>query len=131
MNLYKVVHKDRRSLMATGKYCLEYRDGEVVNALSGTLGLMLFGNIDTAKNFASSNFFTKNDYMIIVVSPLNDVSEKQSICNFTYEKDLDEYYKLDDLGNEPIWVGDKYIFNIQTPPGTVFCNSVLVIGEYI
>jgi len=134
MELYKVVHKNRKSLMAEGKYCLEYHDGSIINTLPGTIGIMLFNDIDKAKFFADGNFFTKDDYTILKIEPLDSITVEKRICNFTDEYVLDEYYNtcVDEcLYPDFIWVGDKFVEEICPPPGTVFCNSILVKGEYV
>lgn len=132
MDLYKIVRRNRTSLFAEGKYNLEYNDGEVVHALSETLGLMSFKTPEDAERFATSNFFTKNDYMILLVESLGDVIEGLEVCSFVGEKDLDVYYKsYDFLKNDYTWSDDRMIFNTSPPPGTVFCNIVMVRGEHV
>ena len=51
---YKVVRKiDRKSAIVSGYYCLEYLEGNIVRAVPGSFGIMVFPTKELARDFAN------------------------------------------------------------------------------
>ncbi|MBN2468807.1 MAG: hypothetical protein JXD19_11735 [Deltaproteobacteria bacterium] len=111
--LYKVTTKDDISMSVPkdSKYCLQYKKGERVKALTGTLGILLFKNLYYAK-----------DYMDIFpgklkrVRPLGPVRVLTAMATDFSEESLDEFY----AGTDPLQA-------FLPPLGTVVCDEIEVL----
>lgn len=86
--LFKVIDEERKSVLARGKYKLHYPIGEIVEAVTGSLGLFCFTNEDTAELFAISN-----GCYVIEVSPVDcEVTTTLVIADCRFEVSLDAFY---------------------------------------
>lgn len=95
---YKVVkRKTRYSAIINGnsKYALKYEKGAIVEALPGTLGIMLFKNETDAIlwcNQLNYELWEDKQYRVVRVIPLCNGKKRHFICHDISTEGLDEYY---------------------------------------
>ena len=74
---YKVVRKiDRKSAIVSGYYCLEYLEGNIVRAVPGSFGIMVFPTKELARDFA--NRFN----IILKVRPIGKCREPYRLSDY-------------------------------------------------
>lgn len=108
-----------RSLMAVGKYELQYPIGSIVKPLPNTVGIMIFSSFPRALDHLIPNSIER---MLEVEYDTNAVSKPDWISLGISQWGLDKFYstpvqKLSKLELQPIM------------PGTVCCDWVRVIRE--
>lgn len=90
---YKVVMKTRESCSACGKYKLKYEKGDIVKAVSGTLGIFVFNCESLAKLFKEM-FPGKGVLMeVIKVRVIGQARSPVSISSSIYETGIERFYK--------------------------------------
>jgi len=116
--VYKVVTHRRCSVsVVSGKYCLRYPKGKVVEAPSGTLGIMCFESFENVYNWCISKLHSSR---VIVVEGLSKPRRPRLVSAFTQEEDLDRHYKLR-------YRKTKLIDCLEAPEGTVCFDKVKVL----
>lgn len=108
---YKVVTKDRKSCLATGSYCRNYFRDSVVEAPSGTLGIMTFRLKEQAREFAADTW----EWMVIRVKGIGESTRPRTIANNPSQIGLDKFYQ------------GKALFPGMIPLGTICYQSVKVL----
>lgn len=117
MKAYKITDLNDRSIFAIGEYRLVYKDGTIVEAPEGTLGIMCFRSIEDLHKFLT----TMKKGIRCKIKRVEDISDKLSpvhsepnrICPFP----------------EGLWkfYGNGYTPTILPPDGTVCFQRIKVI----
>lgn len=111
---FKVVDQNRHSFLVpcTSPYCLHYKKDRVVKAKKNTIGIMVFNNIQTAKEYVRG-LATK--FEILEVDVHGHMKKIKTVSCGVATEDLDKFYS-----NRSI--------NIMAPfPGTECYPSVKVL----
>jgi len=115
---YKVTKENGDSIIAAGTYKLNYKVGETVERVDGTLGLMVFDTLDHTYQFIDT---WKTPYNIFTVETYNEYIVKR-IAFFCSEAHLDRFYSGDTPSSRSI------IWNCP-PIGTICCEKVKVLEQ--
>jgi hypothetical protein len=124
---YKVVDGLDGSLSVPmdSEFYLEYKKGTTVKALEGTLGIMVFTNIKSAKRFVSAvcrGRFSTNSVSIKKVIPLGRKTIPEWISRWTVmDKRLKAFNKI------PLEERRDNFLCSQAPLGTVCYPEVIVV----
>jgi len=113
---YKVTNSKHSSIMAPGKFRISYKVGEIVVAIPGTLGIMVFWTLQDAIRFIENNMF-KDISRVLGVEGIGKHTCPLQICGRITETSFTRYY-----GPGP----DRY-HQTDPPIGTVCYRAVKVI----
>jgi hypothetical protein len=117
---YKVVTQDRKSVIipGTSKFSLTYKDGTIVTALPGTIGIMVFKNLFDANNFLG---WISHSGIIIKVRPIGKAKLTPDHIAVTYRGALQttQAIKAFNLSAQ--------VHMLPCPQGTQCYNSVEVL----
>ncbi len=122
---WKVVTEDRKSCLITGKYCLYYKKGSVVEARKETVGVMTFTTKVTAEKFILHALIPGQErYIVIKVKGLGKgrKPKEKDLCHYT---DVKIFYEklLVGLFYRKSRVKDNY----SSSPGTMCYKKVKVL----
>lgn len=127
---YKIVNKiDRSSFnfsnipsLESNKYKRYYYKNIIVEAEKNSLGIFLFKNLSTAKDYLKCVICDEglNDYIILMVETFGKISEPNKISIYSDEKRLDDFYNA---------VFEKHEWETTNIPpiGTICCPVVGVL----
>jgi len=132
---YKITCKNK-SILAEGKYCIEYKNGSIIEIIDETFGIMLFEELENAidfiyKMYPATFWIDYNNFSIKKVETLDNEKCPERISNRTGSKDLDGFYRIMNnpkyiLENRGAYIKYNTIFPIK---GTVCCNKIRVIKD--
>jgi len=137
MERYKITCKNK-SILAEGKYRIEYKNGSIVEVTDETHGIMLFEELENAIDFIISMrsmififWMDYYDYSVKKVETLDDEKCPECISDFTDSEDLDGFYRVMNnpeyiFKNRSAYIKHNTIFS---PKGTVCCNKIRVIED--
>jgi len=126
--LYKIITKDRKSILSSGKYKITYPSkGKVVRAIPGTIGLMCFKTFNNAINFREKALIGVRTYVLIEVMPLAPIIKRKDfkITTWLSELDFDEFYRLNQK-----CAPSHYLYGDTPPIGSVVCAELKIGDDY-
>ncbi len=142
MTHFKVVTKDRHSVMAGGTYREHYKAGERKVAKSGTMGFLVFDDYNDAERFHHW-YQDENRYggpcIIIEVRGIGESSKPEFVSSNTDSVGLDIYYRAHhkakramstvsvERQREYLSLVDRRILTNLPPTGTVCFNEIEVL----
>lgn len=115
---YKVILEEegqRFSCHARGNYRLEYKQGTIVEAPAGTLGILVFKTLDAAGDFSFGN----GSFKIIEVRPIGKGKIVRDVCASQDPAVLDSWYHW--------WYHGCCSRHLKAPPGTIAYQAVEVL----
>ena len=115
---YKVTNLYRESVYAGDSFCLTYYQGAIVEALEGTLGVMVFESYANAKEFGDLHKKKPGGYYILQVRGIGKPSVPEEISGWTTGYDLKQWYQYPEERDKS---------SSAPPPGTVCFQSVEVL----
>ena len=113
---YKVVLEDRGSTFAQGRYRLKYIKDEIVKAVKGTLGIMVFKRRCQAEHYRRKYLDYSKTGIILRVEPLSRGKTVRVASSLFRGVDLDLFYS-----------GGYYPYTYPTPAGTICYDRVKVL----
>ncbi len=113
---YKVVLEDRGSTFAQGKYRLKYIKNEIVKAVEGTLGIMVFKRRSEAEYYKRRYINYNMTGIILRVEPLSRGRNVYTVSSLFMSVELDLFYS-----------GDYYPYTYSPPSGTICYDKVKVL----
>ena len=118
MKAYKVTYKNK-SLFAEGKYCLRYKEGEITEALPGTIGIMCLKTLTYVNSDPPSNNASTDIYEIYEVEGYG-IKTPSHMAIYITEHKLNRFYDKDSNPDEDI---------AKVPDGMVCFESVKVLRK--
>jgi len=115
--MFKVVDVIYKSIRAKGRYCRIYEVGKIIRAEKGSLGLMIFKEIEEAIKFTKCTYYQLS--RILEVKPIGKISVPKRVSNSGSEWWINYF-------NEYPWKKDLHV---SPPPGTICVPSLKVIRE--
>ena len=92
---FKVVLEDRGSTFAQGKYRLKYIKDEIVKAVKGTFGIMVFKRRHQAEYYKRMYLSYSTTGIILRVEPLSRGKTVRLVSSLFRDVDLDLFYSGD------------------------------------
>ena len=123
MIAYKVTGSTGCSIYAEGKYCLNYREGEITGRIPGSLGVMVFPKEEDAFNFVKHHFYNnENRYIIKKVRTIGRGEKPKLIAMSNKESGISLFYKIKNKDDRE---------KIITVLGVLYENSKKQQEEYL
>jgi len=154
---YKITRADK-SILAEGKYCIEYKNGNIVEITDETYGIMLFEELENVIDFINKIYsvtfyipnlpgFTGNGsitqmeyygFSVKKVEVLDNEKYPERISDCTDSEGLDGFYRV--MNNTEYIFKKSMVLNFNRnayikystkfpAKGTVCCNKIRVIED--
>jgi len=122
---YKVVNKDSNntSLYTNGKYQLCYPTGQIVTALPGTLGIMIFDTLEHMQAMMPLALESQVVTVLLISYDYSKAVKPSVVCASMSTYLLDVFYARRSTGIQLGLLGDEPLL------GTLCCTSVKVLKE--
>lgn len=113
--VYKLV-KNNKSILATDKYCYEYKAGTIMEDKLG-IGFFCYKTINDMKKFIIFNFYGKEffSFEFIKVKLLSNIESVREICAFP--------------GSLWLYYQSGIAKSTYIPEGTIICKKIKVLSE--
>lgn len=126
MTRYKITKSyigQRTSMYAQGIYCKKYKEGSVVNAVPGTLGIMTFNTYSNALQFVRGRP-AGSRFQIVKVRPIGKGKRIKFVSAGQHEERIRRFYKNQQLIEDERLIPEGAS---PAPKGTICYQSVEVL----